>query len=436
VTTATPALGARASPASAGLADAAVFAAAVFMLLTYSQGWVFPLTGRSGASADSILIRAMFLPAYAAGVLLLALGPWRAVRGLVRQPFLMALMLIAALSLFWSAAPDQTARRVFALVFTTLGGVVLATRFSWASLAEAVGAAFALLALVSLLVAVFVPSLGRMENIFPGSWRGVWSEKNTFGGLMALGAIVCAAAAQLNPPRAGRWWSAAGLSVVLVLASSSKTALVSLVLGAVAFSLVWAVRRGPVAAVAATWLAVVAAAALGALVFLASDTLVEWLGKDATLTGRTRIWAAVLRQIGRRPWRGFGYGAVWDETGHWGPLAWITKDAGFRPDHSHNSWLEQWLMMGVPGLAAWAGLHLQTLAANVVGLYRHKGAYLALPFFVVYTLMTLTESIAVVYNDLRWVIFVAFAVKLALPQDGPSSSPSAAPKPAGIRQRR
>ena len=44
---------------------------------------------------------------------------------------------------------------------------------------------------------------------------------------------------------------------------------------------------------------------------------------------------------------------------------------------------------------------------------------IALSFFVVYALSTLTESIAVVYNDMRWVIFVALAVKLFLPDPSP-----------------
>jgi len=122
----------------------------------------------------------------------------------------------------------------------------------------------------------------------------------------------------------------------------------------------------------------------------------------------------VLRQINERPWQGFGYAAVWDDTGAWGPLAWIVHDSGFRPHHAHNSWLEQWLALGLPGLIAWAAFFLQALVANIVALYRDKGAYLALPFFVVYALMTLSESIAVQYNDMRWAIFVALAVKLAL----------------------
>ena len=95
------------------------------MLLTYSQGWVRPLTGGGDESQESGLIRAFYLPAYAAAVGLMALGPSNVVRATLRQPFLIALMLIAAFSYFWSVSPDQTERRVFALAFTTLGALVL-----------------------------------------------------------------------------------------------------------------------------------------------------------------------------------------------------------------------------------------------------------------------------------------------------------------------
>ena len=400
-----------------GFAGGIAFAAAVFMVLTYSQGWEMPLTGASGEAADSVLIRTLFLPAYGAGVLLLALGPANSARGLIRQPFLLALFAIACLSLFWSVAPDQTERRIFALGFTTLSGVVLAARFSWARLAEVLASAFALLALASLFVCVFVPSVGRMTEIFPGAWRGLWVEKNAFGGNMAMGAAICAAAALLNPRRSGLWWSAAALSFALVLASTSKTALLSAMLGMAAFLLVGWVRRGPAGAVAATWTtAVILALVAGATIF-ASDAVFGLLGKDATLTGRTRIWSAVLRQIAERPWQGYGYGAIWTETDPYGPLARISQEAGFVAHHAHNAWLEQWLSMGVIGLAAWTGFFVQTFAANIWALYRRRGAYLALPFFLVYALMTLTESVAVTYNDMRWVIFVALAVRLALPDE-------------------
>jgi O-antigen ligase len=247
---------------------------------------------------------------------------------------------------------------------------------------------------------------------------------------MALGAAICAAAAVLNPQRRRLWWALSVLSFLLVVMSTSKTSLLSALLGGGAFFLVGCVRRGPASAVAATWTAVLGLALIGALFFFAADTVFGLLGKDATLTGRTKIWAAVMLQIQERPWQGYGYAAIWDETDKWGPLAWITKIAGFRAHHAHNSWLEQWLAIGVPGLVAWIGFFTQTLAANVWGLYRHRGAYLALPFFMVYALMTLTESIAVTYNDMRWVIFVALAVKLALPDAPPQPArPWGAPAP-------
>lgn len=416
----------RAERARWSLAERLTFAAAVVMLLVYSQGWEMPLFGAGDEVGDSALVRVLFLPAYAVGVALMAQAPLDLARGLVRQPFLIAIMAVATLSILWSVSPDQTSRRIFAIVFTTLSGAALASRFSWARLAEAFAAAFAVLAAVSLVTGLFAPSIGRMSDIFPGSWRGVWLEKNTFGGTMALGGAICAAAGLLNPRRAALWGGMAALSFLLVVMSTSKTSLVAMLLGVGALALVWAARRGPAASVAALWVAVVIFAVMAGTVIFASDFVFGLLGKDATLTGRTEIWAAVMRQIRARPWLGYGYGAIWDETGPWGPLAWIVHDVGFKPRHAHNAWLEQWLALGLPGLAAWAGFYLQTLAANVVALYREIGAYLALPFFVIFSLMTLTESVAVDYNELRWVIFVALAVKLALPDPATSSGRKAA----------
>ncbi|HEY1426387.1 MAG TPA: O-antigen ligase, partial [Caulobacteraceae bacterium] len=188
--------------------------------------------------------------------------------------------------------------------------------------------------------------------------------------------------------------------------------------------------RGRASAVAMIWAAGVALAIAGVIALFAPDLVFKALGKSETLTGRTDIWAAVMRQIRQRPWLGFGYGAIWEETGNWGPLAWIVHDAGFRPRHAHNAWLEQWLAIGVPGLAAWTGLFVQTLGANVLALFRDRGAWLALPFFVVFSLTSLTESVAVQYNDLRWVIFVALAVKLATPdQPKRAAAPAASAQP-------
>jgi len=404
---------AAARPARLDLGGVAIFGLALFIVLTYTQGWVMPVFGEKGERFTAIL-RVAFLPAYAASFILLATVPLQTFKGFVRQPFLIALIGVVIASVFWSIDPAETSRRAFFLVCTTLGAVTLAARFRWSELAEVSAAAFLIVAVLSLLVSAAVPSIGRMTELFPGAWRGLWPEKNAMGGNMALAFSVLVAAGLLAPQRRWLWWGGAVIALFLVLMSTSKTSLLALVLGGGVIAFIAIVRRGPVVGVMATWAALVGIGLLAAVIALASDALFGLLGKDATLTGRTEIWSAAMRQIEERPWTGFGYQAVWGDTSGWGPFAWIAKDAGFQPQHAHNSWIEQWLGMGVWGLAAFGLYYLQAATLTVISIFRQKGAYLVAPFFAVYTLMSLTESIAVTYNDFRWALLVAFTTKLVL----------------------
>jgi exopolysaccharide production protein ExoQ len=434
VSVAAPAWPRSGAPARAGVRSASAameiiaFALSVLMLLTFSQAWVMPVMGETVDPAASGLVRALFFPAYAAGLFLLAQRPGEAFRGIMGQPFLILLMAVVVASISWSVAPDQTIRRAVAIGFTTLSGVALAARWRWSRLTEVIAVSFAILAILSLATGLLLPSIGRMAAEFPNAWRGLWPEKNSFGGLMTWGFLAFAAAAMFTPRRALFWGSMAALALVLLVLSTSKTSLVALTLGVGALGFVVVVRRGGAVAVAACWLAVVALVALGAAIVLSPEVFFALLGKDATLTGRTKIWDAVIRLIQQRPWLGYGYGAVWSDTSTgWGPLSWIIKQAGFKPEHAHNSWLEQWLGLGLVGLGAWALFYLTTLFRAVWAVFRSPGALLVFPFLVVYTLISLTESIAVTYNDLRWVLFVALAVKLALPDQvrASRSAPSA-----------
>jgi len=391
--------------------------AAAGIFLVYSQFWVFPLLGESGDSAASGLVRVLYLPAYGAALLLFALSPGATLGALARQPFLVLLMLISVLSITWSIAPDQTLRRVIALGFTTLGAVVLAVRYRWAALSELLAGCFAGLTVISILVSIAVPSIGVMHELFPGAWRGVWPEKNALGGIMALGFTVLLAAAALNPKRAPIWLGFSVLALLLVLMSTSKTSLVSLMLGAGGVMMVALVRRHPASGVATIWLGVLGIAMLAGLMLFAADLFFEILGKDATLTGRTKIWSAAMRQIEARPWTGYGYGVVWETKGRWTPLAWIIRDAGFTPIHAHSAWIEQWLGLGVFGLAAFGMMFLQTAMLAILALFRSPGAYLAVPLLIVYGLMSLTESIAVTYHDFRWAMFVMVATRLVWPDE-------------------
>lgn len=387
--------------------------AAVVMLLIYSAGWQLPLFGEKADESASGLLRVAFLPAYGLAFLLIMGRPWNMIRVTIRQPFLILLMGVIAASIYWSIQPDVSIRRGFAVGCTTLSGLALAARFRWAELARVYAIVFCILIVASYVVCLAVPSIGVMTELFPGAWRGLWMEKNSLGGLMALGVCILGATALLNPSTAKLFLPFAFLALGLVLMSQSKTALASLMLGLMALGFVWIVQRGPAYGAAATWAGVTGALLLGMFLLLASDVFFSILGKDATLTGRTEIWTAAMRQIEQRPWQGYGYAAVWSDKSGWGPLAWIVNDAKFIPQHAHNSWIEQWIGIGLFGLGAWGLFYLQTMSLALVAVYRERGAMLAFPFLVVFTLVSLTESIAVVYNDFRWVLFVSLAAKLA-----------------------
>ena len=411
--------------------DILAFLAGVLVILVFSQGWLTAIAGDKATTADSGLIRAMFFPAYAAAIGLVVLSPGETVRAWLRQPLLIALMWIAALSVIWSVSPDQTLRRVVALVFTTMGGVVLGVRWRWAGLAEVIATAFAILAVGSFASGLLLPGFGRMQELFPGAWRGLWVEKNTLASNMTIGFMVCAAAAILRPGRALLWSLSAALCLLLVLLSTSKTSLVACLLGGCGLVLVAIMRRGPLGRLLGTYGAITAIVLLGMGLLVASDVFLAVLGKDATLTGRTKIWAAVMRQIQERPWQGYGYFAVWSDDSPWAPLARIIKQAGFKPEHAHNSWLEQWLGIGVFGLGAWALYFVEVWTRALIALYRSAGAYLAIPVLLVYSMTTLTESIALVFNDARWAIFIAIAVRLATPEQPP---PPTATRPIFTRR--
>ena len=79
-----------------------IFAASLLIMLTFSEGWVFPLRGDANNTAFDKLIPLGYLPAYAAGAMLFALAPVSTVMALIRQPFLIALMLVVGASIFWS----------------------------------------------------------------------------------------------------------------------------------------------------------------------------------------------------------------------------------------------------------------------------------------------------------------------------------------------
>lgn len=412
--------------------DVAAFAASLAIILIYSQSWAAPMTGYGQRSAD--FLRNFYYPAYGLALAMVLLRPGYSFKAVMRTPLLILLLSLTAASVMWSIAPDMTSRRVMALVFTTLGGVALATRWRWTTLTELFATAFALMAVASLVLGALLPDMGRMQEIFPGAWRGLWLEKNALGENMGLATIFMLAAAILVPRRRLLWLALAVVAAGLVILSTSKTSLVVLVLSICSLVFVALVKSGPRRAIIGTWLSVMVVAAGALFIALFTDQFFDLLGKDATLTGRTEIWGAILRQMQDHVWTGLGYGVAWDDESISGPAAWIAHEARFSAAHAHNGWLEVYLGVGLIGVIIFGLWFIEMWGRALWSAYARPAGWLLVPMMTAYTLTMMTESITMVWHNLRWVLFVTLALKAALGES--DMAPRVVRRVTRIRRRR
>lgn len=400
--------------------DWLAFWASVAVILTFSQFWVSLITGTGPGPIDeavSARVRNFYFPFYFV-VLILGLTNLRATAKMImRAPLMTLLIALPFISMLWSIDPGVTVRRSIAVMFTSLAGVVIASRFKWATFLEVLATTFAIVVTLCYLYGAVIPDLGRMKVEFPGAWQGVWGHKNTLGFNASIGFMIFASAAIANPRRWWLWAMFAVGALGLLFLSQSKTSLVSFAAGCACIGMVALARRGPASAVLATFIGGAAVILLTFIIFADPDLLLGALGKDSTLTGRTKIWGAVLHQIHLRPVTGYGYGAVWDDTSIWGPLAWISKEQGFTIHEAHNSWLGLWLELGYFGVAVAALLFIELWGRTLIAIYGQMRAYLALSFLAVFTLHTMTETEIMVQNDWLWMMFTAIAVKMTSPSE-------------------
>ncbi|WP_083742045.1 O-antigen ligase family protein [Bradyrhizobium mercantei] len=273
------------------------------------------------------------------------------------------LLAISLVSLFllstaWSVDPWTTARRGGLYVFFVLGVIGMAARLTDREFTGLMSAACLLSAVASLvLLAVYPSSALALPDSFDSfvaspevtlALRGIFPQKNILGQVVAAGALASMHLLRVGASRQARFWGVVSLIVflVMVLASRSSTSIsVTLYLCVVSF-FICLYRRGGLTRVLGTSLAVLSGAIALALA-LFPDPLIEILGKDATLTGRTELWPVVVDNIYERPVAGWGYYAFWGVANPDANV--IFARLGWRVAHAHNGLLEMLLEVGVLG---------------------------------------------------------------------------------------
>ncbi len=397
------------------------------LILMMSNALIGPVLDPEQTGGDSnAILRLMWLPVYAAAGMIALLRAPQMFRMWFPALLLGALVLWAALSVSWSIDPGVSQRRAIAVAASTLFGLYLVARYDGRTLAELMAASFLILAVGSYVVALGLPSLGVHSDVNAGAWRGLWYEKNQMGATMVYGALTCAAAAALSPGRRLLWVGALALCVGLIIMTQSKTSLLALALALGLGAGLTLMNRGPAAAVALIWLGVTLGGVVGGLYALAPDILFEALGKDASLTGRTDIWSAVMAAAEARPLQGYGFAAFWTDDSS--PAKWIRHQLGWTVPTAHSGWMDLLVQLGAVGVALFT---LALGAAVLAALVRHRrtgDANWAVMMLAVFTLQIFSESFILAHNSLPWVLAVAAMGRLLGPLPAPARSVARAPR--------
>ena len=385
-----------------------------FVLFMLSNAFIGPLLDPTQAGGENIpVLRLMWLPVYA---LILGLAAWRAPR--VTRFWFPAVMLSLLIfwvfaSASWSLDPGTTNRRALAAAFTTLFGLYFAASFDGRRMAEIIATTFLFLAIGGGLAAVAYPKMGVHHDVNIGDWRGLWYEKNQMGAMMVYGAMAAMAAILAGSTRRRQMIATIVLCAALIVMTKSKTSLVVLMMGLGGSMLLAAMRRGPATAVIVVWLGVTAVAAIVMILWLAPELVFKALGKDPTLTGRTDIWAALLRQSAKHPLTGYGYAVFWTLESQ--PAQWIRKETGWLVPTAHNGWLDILAQLG------WIGVSLCALVlggALLVSLFRFRkveDGYWATLFLAIFLITTFSESFILERNGIAWALACAAVTRLLGP---------------------
>ena len=370
--------------------------------------------------SETPILRLVWLPVYALVASLLLLHFKTVIRAWPAWAALGLVVILAFASKYWSIDPETTQRRVIALTINGSFAMYLGSRFSDAHLPRLLACCALVMGLLSLFMVFAVPSIGVHHDINAGMWRGVWYQKNQMGIVMVAGATAAAAwlAAEDRPHPVPI--ATIVLCLGLVLATQSKTSLLCAMLGVGIVAILWLLKRaGPALIIVAIWIGVIGAAVAWWLWTFESGEILQSLGKDPTLTGRTEIWDALFRMIDQRPWTGYGYNAFWGKDSE--PATWVRHQTGWSVPSAHNGWIDLLVQLGWPGALLIGTLMLSSYVLTVARLPwagRREGFW-SIAYLSVYLVLTLSESVLLSAQNMPWTLCLAILARAVYPEPRP-----------------
>jgi exopolysaccharide production protein ExoQ len=287
-------------------------------------------------------------------------GAWK---GHLRWP-VMLFVLWAVASAGWSQVPSTTGKRLVVFLADALFAYALARVATLLEMALWGFLTTGAVALISLGVDVFYQH--TFAPLDP-DYRFMGVMEANYQAMNLLVGLLCGMTLLQRRPRWAKWLIPAlcGEAVLLVLTRSRLGTLLAFVLLAV-IAVRW-VRQQWQYSSRALGAAVLLAVSLPALVLVVGQDpqgvaeRVFMMGRHDTentssLSNRAPLWSELVEFAKSHPLAGFGYAAFWTPA----RVDNISLDQGWAVPNAHNTYLDQWLSLGVVGavlycLSLWGG---------------------------------------------------------------------------------
>ena len=389
-----------------------LFVLAVLLLASGAFAPLWTDTSAHDVIDGSPALQFVWIAIYTAVVLLL-LPRWKSiVTFLAENKSFSLLIALCIFSAAWSEEPAVTLRKAFAILGTTLVGLLLALRFDLRDQIRLIAATLGIAALASLVAVLFFPTLFRPTELSGATWNGVFSHKNLLGRSMSLGTL-----GFLSLPRRKLLsyllsFAGAAFCAAMLLTSHSQTALLVMAALLVLLFLIPIFRWEWRQSIGSALLMLTCCTPIVGMAIAHAGTATAFLHRDTTLTGRAKIWTFAQLSFAKRPWLGYGYGSFW----------WVSRESrqaialiGYKTPHAHNAFLDLGLQLGLVGIVVFlAGWLIALMAAvrHLRGNAAHEARW-PLLYLVFILLYSFTENSLLTPNSLLWILYVAAIASVA-----------------------
>lgn len=337
---------------------------------------------------------------------------------LVLKDRLLTLLIgMSVASSLWSETPVITFRSSLALVIMATLIAHIIKKYSWQEIEAFVRGSLTIIAPISLLFTLLLPS----THPFGDPWGGLMLAARSFGALMSLNSALWFAIAIYKGKFFGVEMLASISSFILIVMGAGKTQLIStlaLIYLIIVLKLISKLtfRQSVIAVIIAT----IVTGSIFLIINVGLDAILQMLGKDRSLTGRGDFWPQLIQKIIGHP-IGFGYNGFWQPwRGNEDPAALIGSGVivgDYRPPHSHNGFLEVALQLGYVGIFVFLFSFFKTLISAIWHQQFFKGPEAIFPLivivFLIMTNLSETEKLGLIGPNYATFYYLLIAMKLS-----------------------